>query len=142
MLSARLGSGSVTFRPTAAGVEVEVDACVPGLADGPHGFHVHEYGDLRGGCDSTGGHYERHGRAHGARHGAARHDGDLGNVTSRGGCVRERFLASGLTAADLVGRAVVLHADEDDLGRGANAASAANGNAGARVACGVVGRAA
>lgn len=38
----------------------------------------------------------------------------------------------------VLGRAVVVHADQDDLGRGGNEDSTKTGNAGARLACGVV----
>jgi Cu-Zn family superoxide dismutase len=30
---------------------------ITGLTPGPHGFHVHQLGDLSGGCKSTGGHF-------------------------------------------------------------------------------------
>ena len=39
----------------------------------------------------------------------------------------------------IIGRALVLHADEDDLGRGGFPDSLTTGHAGARIACGVVG---
>ena len=39
----------------------------------------------------------------------------------------------------MVGRACVLHAGKDDLGTGGNESSLANGNAGARIACGIIG---
>ena len=39
---------------------------VTNLPQGPHGFHVHEYGDFSSGCTSAGGHYNPLGRKHGA----------------------------------------------------------------------------
>jgi Cu-Zn family superoxide dismutase len=39
----------------------------------------------------------------------------------------------------IIGRSIVLHADEDDLGLTGHALSKTTGNAGARVACGVIG---
>ena len=38
----------------------------------------------------------------------------------------------------IAGRAIVVHAGEDDLGLGGNPGSVASGNAGSRVACGVI----
>lgn len=39
----------------------------------------------------------------------------------------------------VIGRSVVVHALRDDLGRGGDAESLISGNAGARIACGVIG---
>lgn len=39
----------------------------------------------------------------------------------------------------MLGRSVVVHAGEDDLGHGNSADSKTTGNSGARLACGVIG---
>ncbi|KAJ8375837.1 hypothetical protein SKAU_G00064170 [Synaphobranchus kaupii] len=98
--------------------------------------HVHQYGDMSDGCDSTGGHYNPHGEAHPG------HPGDFGNFAPRRGRIRERREAEGATffgGLSVLGRAVVIHEKEDDLGRGGDAGSKLHGNAGRRLACCVIG---
>lgn len=99
------------------------------------------------GCASTGGHYnpraERHGGPPGGDKEGRRHAGDLGNLTAdANGRAVVRLVARDLQVWELVGRAVVVHAGEDDLGKGGDEESLKTGNAGARVACGVIARAA
>ena len=140
-LRASLGTGEVTFRPAATGVEIRVrNVCVSGMTDGLHGFHVHERGDMTKGCASMGPHYDPH---HADRHGGPmdphRHMGDLGNLPSRDGCLEDvSFVATGLTLGELQGRGLVLHEREDDLGRGNTHASRTTGSAGARISCGTI----
>ena len=137
---AALGTGSACFTQRGSDVVVKADFCVAELGDGLRGFHVHESGDTALGCASMGAHYDPrgHGR-HGGPGSASRHAGDLGNVTSVRGCVRETKVMPGVALQDVVGRGLVVHAEEDDLGTGTGAArdeSWKTGNAGARVACG------
>ena len=47
--------GVVRFRDTGKGVEINYD--ITGMADGEHGFHIHEYGDLTDGCQSACAHF-------------------------------------------------------------------------------------
>jgi Cu-Zn family superoxide dismutase len=73
-----------------------------------------------------------------------RHVGDCGNiVVEEGGNVTYLTLQSNLIKlsgeTSVIGRAYVLHADEDDLGRGGYSDSKTTGHAGARVACGTIG---
>lgn len=109
--------------------------------------HIHEFGDLSGGCDTLGGHWDgRRGRTHGSRRldGTDRHIGDLvNNVTSDAvGHVRVTFYDDLVTLHgrhSVVGRSVVVHRGVDDLGRGGTAESLESGSAGSRLACGVIG---
>ncbi|CAG8445062.1 10297_t:CDS:2 [Diversispora eburnea] len=92
---------------------------------------------------TPGGHYNPFNLTHGAPYDIIRHIGDLGNVkASQNGTVQttiyDKFVK--LTGPfSVIGRTIVIHAGQDDLGRGNNATSLTNGNSGARVACGVIG---
>ncbi|KAJ8975456.1 hypothetical protein NQ317_000705 [Molorchus minor] len=91
----------------------------------------------------AGGHFNPHNLTHGAPEDETRHVGDLGNIVadSRGEAhvdITDSFIdLEG--EHSIIGRAVVVHAGEDDLGKGGNAESLKTGNAGGRVACGVIG---
>jgi Cu-Zn family superoxide dismutase len=129
-------SGIVTFTKVADGVKLVAD--VNGLAPGRHGFHIHEYGDCSAvDATSAGGHFNPLGMPHGAPTDAKRHLGDLGNLIadSLGQAHYERtdtmLVLNGPNS--IIGRAVIVHAGEDDL------VSQPTGNAGPRVACGVIG---
>ncbi|XP_028398342.1 superoxide dismutase [Cu-Zn], chloroplastic-like [Dendronephthya gigantea] len=111
-----------------------------------HGFHVHEFGDIiTSGCTSTGGHYNPFNKTHGAQSDKIRHVGDLGNVyADEDGTVKvvkRDFMVSLVGDYNVLGRSFVLHALRDDLGRGGDIGSLTTGNAGARIACGVIVRA-
>jgi Cu-Zn family superoxide dismutase len=130
------GRVTLTQHGALALIECELD----GVPDGAHGLHVHEFGDQTRGCESMGAHWSLRSARHGGRSSAdssARHTGDLGNVISRRGRVRQRFWAA-LPVAQALGRGLVLHADRDDLGRGGHEDSATTGHSGARLACGII----
>uniref|UniRef100_A0A3G5AX21 Superoxide dismutase [Cu-Zn] n=1 Tax=Larix kaempferi TaxID=54800 RepID=A0A3G5AX21_9CONI len=120
-----------------------VTAKVSGLSPGLHGFHVHALGDTTNGCMSTGPHFNPLSKEHGAPTDENRHAGDLGNVTAGAdGTVEFSTTDSQIPLSgphSIIGRAVVVHADSDDLGKGGHELSKSTGNAGGRLACGVVG---
>eukprot|EP00227_Mantoniella_beaufortii_P009105 CAMPEP_0197584124 /NCGR_PEP_ID=MMETSP1326-20131121/6828_1 /TAXON_ID=1155430 /ORGANISM="Genus nov. species nov., Strain RCC2288" /LENGTH=210 /DNA_ID=CAMNT_0043148441 /DNA_START=89 /DNA_END=721 /DNA_ORIENTATION=+ len=141
-------SGTVTFTQSGDGPTTAVGS-IKGLAAGLHGFHIHEFGDTTNGCMSTGPHFNPNKMVHGAPTSAERHAGDLGNVTATADAcdftiTDVQIPLSG--ANSIVGRAVVIHELEDDLGLGDSSeigtqgkTSKTTGNAGARLACGVIG---
>ncbi|TMW96763.1 hypothetical protein EJD97_006815 [Solanum chilense] len=120
-----------------------VNVRISGLAPGLHGFHLHEYGDTTNGCMSTGPHFNPNKLTHGAPGDEIRHAGDLGNIVANADGVAEVTLVDNqipLTGPNsVVGRALVVHELEDDLGKGGHELSLTTGNAGGRLACGVVG---
>jgi len=113
--------------------------------EGNHGFHVHESGDIRGEnpCGSTGGHFNPHGKTHGAPMDSERHVGDLGNiVTDNSGTATIDITDDKISLTggnSIVGRAIVVHEKKDDLGKGGDEGSLKTGNAGGRIACGIIG---
>ncbi|KAF9274910.1 Superoxide dismutase [Cu-Zn] [Mortierella alpina] len=136
-------TGTIHFTQENESSPVHVKADLAGLTPGKHGFHIHEFGDNTNGCMSAGGHFNPHGLTHGAPTAQVRHAGDLGNVTA--GADGKATLDT--TDAQLkligphsiIGRTVVVHEGEDDLGLGGHELSPSTGNAGGRLACGVIG---
>uniref|UniRef100_Q27792 Superoxide dismutase [Cu-Zn] n=1 Tax=Toxocara canis TaxID=6265 RepID=Q27792_TOXCA len=122
-----------------------VNGSVKGLTPGLHGFHVHQYGDTTNGCISAGPHFNPYNQTHGAPTDSIRHVGDLGNIragadgTAHISISDKHIKLPGPNS--IIGRSVVVHADQDDLGKGVGAKkqeSLKTGNAGRRVACGIV----
>ncbi|XP_041977489.1 superoxide dismutase [Cu-Zn] 1-like [Aricia agestis] len=123
--------------------KVHVEGSISGLPAGEYGFHVHEKGDLSGGCASTGSHFNPEHKQHGHPNDENRHVGDLGNVVfdAHGNSTLD-FVDSQISLYGphcIVGRAVVLHEKADDYGKSDHPDSKKTGNAGGRVACGVIG---
>ena len=138
-------SGIVKFTQHLNKVKVSYE--IMGLSDGKHGFHVHEYGDLTDECNSACAHFNPHNKNHGGRNSKDRHVGDLGNIISKNNLAKGSFTDSVISldfnsTNCIVGRAIVVHQDEDDLGKGKGEKkeeSLKTGNAGKRLACGVIG---
>jgi len=118
------------------------------LPAGKHGFHIHKAGDLRGeGCLGACEHYHvgppcRHGPGPTGGPGPGskeeRHTGDLGNVEQGGSYT---YFLKGVKPSDLVGRSLIVHEDEDDLGLGDFPDSGTTGHSGKRIGCAIFGRA-
>jgi Cu-Zn family superoxide dismutase len=127
--------GRVTF--TQDGRTVHVHADISGLSPGEHGFHIHEFGVWSEDGMASGGHFNPTKSPHSSPDSPKRHVGDLGNVKAS---------ASGNVSYDLddnhlsfhgpnsiIGRGLVVHEKADDL------KTQPTGNAGGRLAVGVIG---
>eukprot|EP00193_Tetraselmis_chui_P018857 CAMPEP_0177778014 /NCGR_PEP_ID=MMETSP0491_2-20121128/15711_1 /TAXON_ID=63592 /ORGANISM="Tetraselmis chuii, Strain PLY429" /LENGTH=389 /DNA_ID=CAMNT_0019297225 /DNA_START=125 /DNA_END=1294 /DNA_ORIENTATION=- len=116
-------------------------------AGGTHGWHIHANpASDPASCDAnvTGGYYNPLGLNHSepTMLVTERHMGDFGNIVGdTEGMVNETITVEHVYlwgAFNVMDRAWVLHAGEDDLGQGGDAGSLATGNAGARIKCGTI----
>jgi len=130
-------TGKVSFMETDEGLKI--NAVVEKAPPGKHGFHIHEKGDCSDQGNAAGGHFNPDAVPHGdvEKHGFQKaHAGDLGNIEigSDGKGKLEKIIP-GLTLKQgkygVVGRSVILHEKEDNFGQ-------PTGNAGGRIACGVI----
>lgn len=129
--------GTARLIETRSGVEVTVR--LTGVPPGEHGFHVHEFGNCDVGGEAAGEHYNPLNVTHGmvVRDGVrSSHAGDMGNIVAAANGTAELVLnlpnvtlRAGTLSLD--GRALVLHEKPDDFGQ-------PSGNAGLRIACGVI----
>ncbi|CAH0718783.1 unnamed protein product, partial [Brenthis ino] len=133
--------GNVTF--TQEDDKVRIQGRVYGMPPGEYGFHVHQTGDITGGCLSTGPHFNPDMKDHGHPEDENRHVGDLGNIEFDSDQLSNIDFTDNVIALEgphnILGRAIVLHAMADDFGRTDHPDSKKTGNAGGRVACGVIG---
>tara|TARA_A100001015_G_scaffold262087_1_gene308061 strand:- start:2 stop:475 length:474 start_codon:yes stop_codon:yes gene_type:complete len=142
VLTTGMLKGYIVFKEDLKKRETIIKINIENLPKGLHGFHIHRTGDLREGCSSLCSHYNPHNKKHGGPKDKERHIGDLGNLESKKGkltkTMRDKLIKL-RGKYSVIGRSVVIHAGEDDLGKGGNAESLKTGNAGKRIGCGVIG---
>ena len=129
--------GEATFEQV--GDKVRVVVFVQGLKpEQEHGMHIHEVGDCSSGDGmSTKGHFNPFGKPHGHPGSAERHAGDLPSLKAdKAGRAKVDIELEVITVspgpASIIGRGLIVHADPDDY------KTQPTGNAGARIACGVI----
>lgn len=134
-----LPAGTATLWSDASGLRIAVAAV--GMTAGAHGFHLHTTGKCEApGFTSAGGHLNPGNRKHGALAPGGAHLGDLPNlqIGANGSGTATEAIAGGTGALgaifDADGTAVVVHAAADDY------RTDPTGNAGDRIACGVLKR--
>ena len=129
-------AGAITFTQTDD--KVHITGEITGLPPGKHGIHIHEKGDMSApDLMSTGAHYNPEKHVHGGPTTSPVHAGDLGNLDAdTSGKAKIDLTVDNITVGgeknDILGKAVIIHAKEDDY------RSQPAGNAGARIAGGVI----
>jgi len=133
-------AGTVTFSQLHGGGPVTIVAEIEGVEGaGLHGFHIHETGDCSAAdFTSAGGHFNPEGVEHACPPDTPRHAGDVGNIEIGDDGSGMLESSSDLITLDeaaansVIGKAVILHAGEDDC------QTQPTGDAGGRLACGVI----
>ena len=129
-------TGTVTFTRTDAGIKIVAD--LKGLSKGKHGFHIHEFGDCSA-ADGTsaGGHFNPMSMSHAGPMDNMRHEGDMGNIEADDSGNAHLEYVDKMISFDgihsIIGKSIIVHKGEDDF------KTQPTGNAGPRVACGVIG---
>jgi Cu-Zn family superoxide dismutase len=123
---------------------VKINIHVKNLSKGKHGIHVHEKGNLlKNDCSKCAGHWNPHNKNHGGLIDVNSHAGDLGNIIAdKNGLVNTHISTNKLTLYgkySILGRSIIIHKDEDDLGRGDYDDSLITGHAGERLDCAIIG---
>lgn len=91
-----------------------------------YAIHIHENGDCSQGFTKTGEHYNPNNAPH------PLHTGDLLPLLSNQGYAWSSFYDRRFQIKDILGRSVVIHANQDDF------TTQPSGNSGAKIACGVI----
>ncbi|AWH51819.1 superoxide dismutase [Stenotrophomonas sp. ESTM1D_MKCIP4_1] len=136
--SASIVSGRLVLKTESGGVHLT--GLVGGLQPMQQaGFHIHERGDCSAvDASSAGNHFNPTASTHGRAGNGKHHLGDIDNLQADAqGRANVDVHLKGVTlgggaATDIVGRALVVHANADDY------RSQPAGNAGVRIACGVI----
>lgn len=147
VVTSELVNGMVKFHSCEDCKDTIITINLTGPKNSIHAIHIHEYGDTTNGCTSLGDHYNPYKTTHGSFRYPEfpRHAGDLINNIEfdNDGYFFIQYADPSVNILDIYGRSIVIHHGVDDEGKGVGRLrdeSLKTGNAGARIACGVIGR--
>jgi len=121
-------SGMVRFFQSTDGVIIEAEIFgLPETETGFFAFHIHEGGSCTGeGFPNTGGHFNPKEEIH------PNHAGDLPPLLGNHGKAYMKVLTDRFRIEEIIGRTVIIHDSPDDFH------TQPSGNAGTKIACGVI----
>lgn len=129
--------------------KIHIHGELAGLTSGKHAMHIHEKGNPTTCCSKLGDHYNPFNKTHGDRKSIdiygnrQRHVGDLGNISVKGDGTCKFSFEDDLVKINgqysVLGRSIVIHENEDDLGLTNHPDSKKTGNSGKRIAYGIIG---
>ncbi|KAJ3288252.1 hypothetical protein HK104_008264 [Borealophlyctis nickersoniae] len=136
--------GSVVMTQESEDKPITIEVQLENLPKGKHGFHIHEFGlSQPWNCSTAGLHFNPFGKTHGAPDAQERHVGDLGNLEAGDDGIVKITLQDHYIKLfgdhHAIGRTFVVHANPDDFGLTTAEQSKITGNAGGRLACGIIG---
>jgi len=135
--------GYATLEETRPKGPVRIHVHVEGFEGiGNCGFHIHRSGNTECGAKSLCDHYNPTNKNHGGLNEADSHVGDLGNVTANSeGIIDQTLIAEKVRLSGVLsvyGRSMIIHEDEDDLGKGRYKDSLTTGHSGRRMLWGII----